>query len=99
MSDRCHNCGNVPNPDGSCACKQIHVEMKDGAVARVQPEAMNDPAFVDAMNKLIEAARASLGGGGGLGTERLQRSAAGSGVSSLELEARRNSVINELEPE
>lgn len=24
MSERCPNCGNVPNPDGSCACSQTY---------------------------------------------------------------------------
>lgn len=43
---------------------QIHVEMKDGAIARVSPHALNDPAFIDALNAMIAAVR--LGGGGGV---------------------------------
>lgn len=32
---------------------QVHVEMKNGAIARVSPKALNDPKFVDALNKMI----------------------------------------------
>lgn len=35
----------------------VHVTLEDGVVARVAPEALNDPEFVTAMNQLIHAAK------------------------------------------